>query len=242
MDISALVHRHAEAVVIHACRIRHIYLLCFALMTFLFPRQLGAMDDSDDDEEMQLINDVALLDSQLEAAGCPCKEKMYAHKFLNFHDKPLAKRLKLWRFRKELRKNLVAEMLSRSAPSASSSGEAAATSPPVIKQETERKRKFEEPPFVNPILLPENTARKPKLRYIEHLDGSAPLMLPLHVAFAAKSVELLRKHEDLSGPQLIMLWNQENANGSITDDTARRPKAIGPREKRTISLITATLK
>jgi hypothetical protein len=39
----------------------YIYLLCFALMTFLFPRQLGAMDDSD--EEMQLINDVALLDS-----------------------------------------------------------------------------------------------------------------------------------------------------------------------------------
>jgi hypothetical protein len=49
---------------------------------------------------MQLINDVALLDSQLEAAGCPCKEKMYAHPFENFYDKPLAKRLKLWRFRK----------------------------------------------------------------------------------------------------------------------------------------------
>jgi hypothetical protein len=32
-------------------------------MTFLFPLQLGAMDDSD--EEMQLINDVARLDSQL---------------------------------------------------------------------------------------------------------------------------------------------------------------------------------
>ncbi len=50
MDISALVHRHAEAVVIPACHIRHIYLLCFALMTFLSPRQLGAMDDSDDSE------------------------------------------------------------------------------------------------------------------------------------------------------------------------------------------------
>jgi hypothetical protein len=70
MDISALVHRHAEAVVIPACRIRHIYLLCFALMAFVFPRQLGAMGDSD--EEMQLINDVALLDSQLKQAGCPC--------------------------------------------------------------------------------------------------------------------------------------------------------------------------
>jgi hypothetical protein len=48
MDIrvSALVHRHAKAVLIPACRIRHIYLLCFALMDFSFPRQLGAMDDS----------------------------------------------------------------------------------------------------------------------------------------------------------------------------------------------------
>jgi hypothetical protein len=64
MDISALVHRHAEAVVIPACRNRHTYLLCFALMAFYFPRQLGAMDNLD--EEMQLINVVALLDSQLE--------------------------------------------------------------------------------------------------------------------------------------------------------------------------------
>ncbi len=53
MEIRALVHRHAEAVVIPACRIRQIYLLCVALMTFLSPRQLGAMD-----EEMQSINDV----------------------------------------------------------------------------------------------------------------------------------------------------------------------------------------
>jgi hypothetical protein len=53
-----------------------------------------------------LINDVALLDSQLEAAGCPCKENMYAHLFENFNDKPLAKRLKLWRFRKELRQKI----------------------------------------------------------------------------------------------------------------------------------------
>jgi hypothetical protein len=66
MDISALLHRHAEAVVFSAFRIRYIYLLCFALMAISFPRaawwQVGAMDDSD--EEMQLINDVVLLDSQ----------------------------------------------------------------------------------------------------------------------------------------------------------------------------------
>ena len=63
MDISALIHKPAEAVVIHTCRIRHVYLLCFVLMTFLVPWQLGAMTDSD--EEMQLINDVSLLDSRL---------------------------------------------------------------------------------------------------------------------------------------------------------------------------------
>ena len=126
MDINRLIHGHAEAVMIPACRIRHIYLLCFALMAFSFPRQLGAMDDSD--EEMILIKDVALLDSQLEAGGCPCKERMYAHLFEDFSAKPLPKRLKLWRFRKELSQKLVDDMLSRSAPSASS-GETAATSP-----------------------------------------------------------------------------------------------------------------
>jgi hypothetical protein len=104
MDISALVHRHAEAVVIAACRFCHIYLLCFALMTFLFPRQLGAMDDSD--EELQLMTDVALLDSRLKRAGCPCDETMYSHRFLNFNEQPSANRLKLWRFRKQLRKKI----------------------------------------------------------------------------------------------------------------------------------------
>ncbi len=94
MDISALVNRHAEAVVIPACRIRrtirHIYLLCFALMAFLFPRQLGVMDDSN--EEMQLINDVARLYSQLriKQAGCPCDENLNVHLFRDLNEKPLA--------------------------------------------------------------------------------------------------------------------------------------------------------
>jgi hypothetical protein len=88
MDINALIDRHAEAVMIPACRIRHIYLLCFALMAFSLTRQLGAMGDSD--EEMLLMTDVALLDSQLKQAGCPCDEKLFAHLFENFNDKPLA--------------------------------------------------------------------------------------------------------------------------------------------------------
>jgi hypothetical protein len=62
---------------------------------------------------------------------------------------------------------------------------------------------------------------KPKFRYIEHPDKSAPLMSPLHVAFATKSVELLRKRPTLTGPELIELWNQEHENGSITVETAR---------------------
>jgi hypothetical protein len=143
MDISALVHRHVEAVVILACRIRHIYLLCFAFMTFLFPRQISAMDDSD--KEMQLINDDDSLDSQLKQAGCPCDESLYVHLSRDSNEKPLAKRLKLWRFRKELlRKTLVATQLSATQLSLSAApGETAATSLPVIKQETERKTKFE---------------------------------------------------------------------------------------------------
>ncbi len=40
MDIRALIHKPAEAVVIHACRIRHVY-FALVLMTFLVPWQLG---------------------------------------------------------------------------------------------------------------------------------------------------------------------------------------------------------
>jgi hypothetical protein len=50
-------------------------------MAFSFPLQLGAMGDSD--EEMQLINDVVLLDSQLKQAGCPCDEKLYVQRALH---------------------------------------------------------------------------------------------------------------------------------------------------------------
>ncbi len=106
------------------------------------------MDDSD--EEMQLINDVALLDSRLKQAGSPCDETKYAHLFRDFDDKPFAKRLKLWCFRKDMRQTLLADMLSRSAPSASS-GETAAKSRPVIKQETVRKRKIRFPSVAVPF-------------------------------------------------------------------------------------------
>ena len=81
MDINALIHRHSESVMIPACRIRHIYLLCFALMAFSFTRQLCAMGDSDEEMEMQLLSQVALLDEQLKQAGRPCDDKIYAHLF-----------------------------------------------------------------------------------------------------------------------------------------------------------------
>ncbi len=128
-----------------------------------FPRQLGAMGDSV--EEMQLINDVALLDSRLKKAGCPCDETMFARLSRDFDANPFAKRLKLWQFRKNMRQRLLDDMLSHSAPSASS-GETEATSPPVIKQETERKRKFEEPPFVATSARPKENG-KPIFCYIQ---------------------------------------------------------------------------
>lgn len=153
MDIRALIHKPAEAVVIHACRIRHVY-FALVLMTFLVPWQLGAMTDSE--EEMILINDVALLDSRLKKAGCPCDESMFSHLFRDFAGKPFAKRMQLWKFRKDMRQTLLDDMLSHSAPSATAGETAAATSPPVIKreQESERKRKFEEPPVVVPSVRP----------------------------------------------------------------------------------------
>ncbi len=143
MDINALIHRHSESVMILACRIRHFYLLCFALMAFSFPRQLCAMGDSD--EEMQLMSEVALLDEQLKQAGRPCDDKIYAHLFQDLNAKPVWKRVKLWRWRKGLTQNLVDAMLSRSSAPSASSGETAATSSPLIKLEPDCKRKFEEP-------------------------------------------------------------------------------------------------
>jgi hypothetical protein len=64
----------------------------YALMTFLPPRQLGDMDDSDD--EMQLINDVDSLDSQLnlKEADYPCDETRFVHLSQDLNAKPLAKR------------------------------------------------------------------------------------------------------------------------------------------------------
>ena len=95
----------------------------------------------DSDEEMQLMTEVALLDEQLKQADCPCDDKIYAHLFQDLEKTPVRKRVKIWRWRKELTQKLVDAMLSRSAPSASS-GETAATSSPVIKLEPDCKRKF----------------------------------------------------------------------------------------------------
>jgi hypothetical protein len=102
---------------------------------------------------IELINDVALLDSQLKQAGCPCDENLYVHLSQGLDLKPLARRLKLWRFRKELSQKIVAPLLSHSALSAlthtydfAASRGTAAMSPRVFEKETKRKRKLDEPP------------------------------------------------------------------------------------------------
>ena len=187
MDINALIHRHAETVVMPACRIRHIFLLCFALMAFSFPRQLCAMGDSD--EEMQLMTEVALLDEQLKKADCPYDANIYAHLFKDLEQKPVEKRVRIWRWRKGLAQKFVDAMLSSS--SALSSGETAARNS-CIKQETEPKRKFEEPQYVYHAAH-SHAKKKPKFSYFELSSGSAPLMSPIHVAFAQESVALLRE-------------------------------------------------
>jgi hypothetical protein len=187
-------------------------------VTFLSPRQLGAMDNSDD--ELQLMTEVAVLDARLKKADCTCDESMYSHRFENFKDQPLANRLKLWRFRKQLREKLVAEMLPLSA----ASGETATAAPAVIKeeikQERDNKRKFEEPARVHGNV----SKSKPTFSYKPHQDDSAPVMSPLHVAFAKQSVEQLRKRPKMTGPELIQHWNSLYADGSITVEIPRSCK------------------
>jgi hypothetical protein len=128
-----------------AQQLQYVWWLWSLHLQNMLSRSLVAVGDMDDsDEKSQLINYVARLDSQLKEAGCPYEEILYVHLFRDLNLESLAKKLKLWRFRKELlREKLVASQLSRSTLSAASE-KTAATSPPVIKQETERKRKFEE--------------------------------------------------------------------------------------------------
>jgi hypothetical protein len=88
----------------------------------------------------------------------------------------------------------------------------AATSSPVIRLEPpDCKRKFEEPPYVYPSALRDDKKKKPKFRYIELPGGSKPLMSPIHVAFAANSVALLRQNPTLIGPELIAQWNKDHS-------------------------------
>lgn len=166
------------------------------------------MDDSDD-EELQLMTDVALLEGRLKKAGCPFDETMYSHRFLNFEQQPLAKRLKLWRFRKQLREKLLADTLSPSA----ASGETAAAAPTVIKQEIKLETEIKS----------EQTARvhgnvsksRPIFAYIEHPGRIPPEMSPLHVAFAERSVELLRRRPKSFASDLILHWNLLWEKGEI---------------------------
>ncbi len=53
--------------------------------------------------------------------------------------------------------------------------------------------------------------KKPKFSYFELPGGSALLMSPIHVAFAAKFVALLCECPTLSGPELIPEWNKDHA-------------------------------
>jgi hypothetical protein len=187
-------------------------------MAFSFPRQLCAMSDSD--EEMQLMTEVALLDEQLKKADCPYDANIYAHLFKDLEQKPVEKRVRIWRWRKGLAQKFVDAMLSSS--SALSSGETAARNS-CIKQETEPKRKFEEPPYVYPAAH-SHAKKKPKFSYFELSSGSAPLMSPIHVAFAQESVALLRENPGLIGPELIAQWNTYHAKEWNKDHANRLPK------------------
>ena len=74
------------------------------------------MDESDEEIHRNLIAEVASLDNQLYEAGRPCNEKLYAHLFKDLDLKPVAKRLRLWRMRRDMCKEMVpvASLPSRS--------------------------------------------------------------------------------------------------------------------------------
>jgi hypothetical protein len=184
---------------------------------------------------LQLINDVALLDSQLKQADCPCDENLDVHLFRDLDGKPLAKRLMLWRFRKDLRQKLVAS-LSRSTLSAAF-GETATTSPPVVKQETEHKIKLEELPFA-PVEKQE-TEHKRKLEEPPFAGPSAPLH------DTAKKPKFAYTFTPMGRRRLCRLFTSCGTN-TFRIFQALLPASVlekgrGPREKRTISVKTATL-
>jgi hypothetical protein len=112
----------------------------------------------DSDEEMKLIND---LDSQLKQAGCPCNEKLDVHLFQDLNAKPLAKRLKLWSFRKELEWPICFR-----APHRRHHQEKQQPRHRLLSSwKRIVKRKFEEPPYVYPSAQLHDK-KKPKFRYI----------------------------------------------------------------------------
>ena len=140
-------------------------------LTAFIPEQFGAMDDGSDDEELQLMTDVALLDAKLADAGRPFDETMFVHKFEGLQLKPLQKRLKLWRFRKQMREQLVASLPTRYASGA-----------PAEHQPIRAGATPEHQPIRAPAANVEYDSRKasksskPRFVYAPREDGSPPEM------------------------------------------------------------------
>ena len=178
-------------------------------LTAFIPEQFGAMDDGSDDEELQLMTDVALLDAKLADAGRPFDETIFVHKFEGLHLKPLQKRLKLWRFRKQMREQLVASLPTRYASGApADTPEHQPIRAPTANVEYDSRKAFK--------------SSKPRFVYAPHGDGSPPEMSHLHVAFATKCADWLRENNQMTQTDLIQRWNRE-----LPEDWADRFKVGG---------------
>ena len=82
--------------------------------------------------------------------------------------------------------------------------------------QTDRKRKAPdsppEPDIQSYVAIRTKRSRQKNV-YLEHVDGSAPMMNPLHVDFIRMSVDEIKKNEYIQIDDLLAKWNAAFSNG-----------------------------
>ena len=172
----------------------------------LYSRQCDNSMDSD--EELRLITEVDELQSQLKHAGDSVDPILSGVFYRSLENKSTAERIPKWMTRiKTLRERLE-----------NHSGRAAVS--PVVahhdQTQKDRKRKAPnsppEPEIQSHVAGTAVQVRgKNKYAYTEHVDGSPPIMCPLHVDFIRMSVDEMKKDENITKLGLLTKWNAANS-------------------------------